>query len=152
MIQTSNRSTEDRRITFAQRLSYVNQLIAARKFKKGISLELILAHTHRNVVPLESDPNDLFAVGTAGRIKLTNRHALTYEYIYQINEINSLNTVNSVSLGIDIETGGHVFQLHLTNSTGMTENFIYHQTTEKWIDGGIHFGFNIQRIFTIKKY
>jgi len=152
MIQTSNRSTETRTITFAQRLSYVNQLIAARKFKKGISLGIIAAHTHINVVPRRSDPNDLFMLGTTGRIKLTQRHALTFEYFYQLNRVSSLNTVNSVSVGIDIETGGHVFQLHLTNSTGMAENFIYHQTTERWLDGGIHFGFNVQRIFTIKKH
>jgi len=113
---------------------------------------LIFAHTHVNVVPLNSDANDLFTLGSTGRIKLTQRHALTFEYFYQLNRVNSISTVNSFSLGIDIETGGHVFQLHLTNSTGMTENFIYHQTTERWLDGGIHFGFNVQRIFTIKHH
>jgi hypothetical protein len=56
-----------------------------------------------------------------------------------------------LSIGFDIETGGHVFQLHFTNSTGMTERAFITNTTGDWGNGDIHFGFNISRLFTLKK-
>ncbi len=87
-------------------------------------------------------------MGIGGRVKLTSRITLNGEYYYVIGDKLS-NTVNSLSAGVDIETGGHVFQLHFTNSTGMTERTFVGQTTDKWSDGGIHFGFNISRVFTI---
>jgi hypothetical protein len=71
------------------------------------------------------------------------------EYYYQPEGAKLNGTVNSLSCGFDIETGGHVFQLHFTNSTGMTERTFIGQTTDRWDKGGMHFGFNISRVFTI---
>jgi hypothetical protein len=100
-------------------------------------------------VATKAIPNDLYSVGTGFRLRLSKRVNLTGEYYYQVNQFQG--TTNALSLGFDIETGGHVFQLHFTNSTGINESSFITQTTGKWGDGGIHFGFNISRVFTVVK-
>lgn len=132
---------------FSNRMYFFNQLLIARKFNNWLSLQLMPTHIHYNLVQKSSDPNDLIAIGIGGRIKLNRRFALTGEYHYVLNKFD--NTYNSLSVGVDIETGGHVFQLHFTNSRGMTERTYIGQTDGQWGDGDIHFGFNISRVFTI---
>lgn len=133
----------------SNRLFFCNQLLIARKFSKKFSLQLMPTHIHYNFVNTKAEPNDLFSLGAGGRIKLNNRVTLNLEYFHQLNQLST--TANSLSLGFDIETGGHVFQLFFTNSMGMTERTYITQTTEKWKDGGCRFGFNISRVFNIVK-
>jgi hypothetical protein len=106
---------------------------------------------HQNIVPTKNDPNDIYALGFGGRQKISKRIALSAEYYYVFPDYKIAATRNSLSLGIDIETGGHVFQLHFTNSTGMTELPMITQTTDEWSKGGIHFGFNISRVFNLAR-
>jgi hypothetical protein len=136
---------------FSNRLAYTNQLIIARKFSKRLSLQLMPTHVHYNLVQLSADENDVLALGVAGRLKLSNRIALTGEWYYTLPDFQLTGARNSLSFGIDIETGGHVFQLLFTNSTGMTERTVIGETTGDWAAGDIHFGFNISRVFTIVK-
>jgi hypothetical protein len=137
---------------FSSRLSYVGQLLIARKISPGFSLQLSPTLVHRNLVPSELDPNDLWAVGAGGRMKLTKRISLNAEYFYIVNpkERMSQKIYNPLSVGFDIETGGHVFQLIFTNSVAMIEKGFIGETTGSWSKGDIHFGFNISRVFTIK--
>ena len=93
-----------------------------------------------------------FAIGIAGRLKISKRISLTAEYYYQLPDAKPDHKYNSVALGVDIETGGHVFQLHLTNSNGMTEKSFITDTDDKWKDGYIRFGFNISRVFNLGKH
>lgn len=132
---------------FSNRMFYVNQLLIARKFNRLLSLQLMPTHIHYNLVPTTGEPNDIIALGVGGRLKLSNRISLTGEYYYRFNELNGY--VNSLSVGIDIETGGHVFQLMVTNATAMTERAVIGQTIDEWSEGQVHFGFNISRVFTI---
>jgi opacity protein-like surface antigen len=136
---------------FSNRLCYANQLLIARKFSQLLSLQLMPVHVHYNLVNKISESNDLFALGIGGRIKLSKRITLNAEYYYQFPGTQMDGTTNSLSLGFDIETGGHVFQLHFTNSTGMTERTFIGRTTDSWEDGGIRFGFNISRVFTVAR-
>lgn len=136
---------------FSSRLSYTHQLIIGRKFSDGISLQLMPTYIHRNLATLASEPNDLYAMGVGGRFKLTRRLSFNAEYYYQIPDYKVEGTTNPLSVGFDIETGGHVFQLHFTNSTGMTERNFISGTTGKWEKGDVLFGFNISRVFTIGK-
>lgn len=136
---------------FSSRLSYTHQLIIARKFSQGISLQLMPTFIHRNLAALASEPNDLYAIGAGGRFKLTKRLSFNVEYYYQVPGYKVEGTTNPLSLGFDIETGGHVFQLHFTNSNGMTERNFISGTTGKWEKGDVLFGFNISRVFTIGK-
>lgn len=134
---------------FTNRLYYVNQLLIARKFNKWLSLQIMPTHIHYNLVPTTPEPNDVLAVGLGGRIKLSNRIALTGEYYYTVPNFMLNGYHNSLSVGIDIETGGHVFQLMFTNSTGISERSFVGQTSGDWGKGDIHFGFNISRVFTV---
>lgn len=136
---------------FSNRLFYANQLIITRKFSEVLSLQLTPSHVHYNLVPNTSDANDLFALGVGGRVKLSRRIAVTGEWFYTLPGTKMAGTRNALSVGFDIETGGHVFQLHFTNATGMSERTYLGQTTNDWGDGGIHFGFNINRVFTVVK-
>jgi hypothetical protein len=137
---------------FSSRLFFTHQLIIGRKFSDKTSLQLMPTFTHRNLVQLASEPNNLIAVGIGGRQKLSKRVSLNFEYYYQLPDYKLLNTTNSLSVGFDIETGGHVFQLHFTNSQGMSERTFISETTGLWEKGDIFFGFNISRVFTIGKH
>lgn len=144
------------KMNFSDKLSYAWQVIIARKFSTDFSLQIMPTLVHSNVVPLANDPNDLFAIGIGGRLKLTQRVSVNAEYYYNIPG-HKLETMagsklyNPLSLGFDIETGGHVFQLHFTNSRGMTERQFITETPGSWGKGDIHFGFNISRVFQIGK-
>ncbi|UEG51291.1 DUF5777 family beta-barrel protein [Ferruginibacter lapsinanis] len=135
--------------TVSDRMAYTAQLIIARKFSENFSLQVMPTFVHFNMVPGLDDPNNLFSIGMGVRQKVSHRVSVNAEYYYQTNNFSGYT--NSLALGVDIETGGHVFQLHLTNSTGMTAPSFIHQTTGKWDNGDIHFGFNVSRIFNIKK-
>ena len=147
-------SEPERENYFRHRLSFAYQLLIARKFSPGFSLQLTPSYLHRNFVETSQDPNDIFALGAGSRIKLSKRVSINAEYFYLFKpDIETLSTeiYNPLSLGIDIETGGHVFQIILTNSLGMTENAFLGHTTGRWLDGDIHIGFNISRMFQLKK-
>ncbi|MCB0556763.1 MAG: hypothetical protein KDD02_24675, partial [Phaeodactylibacter sp.] len=150
-VQTLKWDNPDRENYFSSRLYYTYQLILGRKFSEGFSLQLSPTVVHRNLVKTSAESNDVIAVAAAGRIKLTRRLAINAEYIYVLPDQLASEYVNSFSLGFDIETGGHVFQLHFTNSTSMIEKGFIAETREKWLDGGIHFGFNVSRVFTVVK-
>jgi hypothetical protein len=106
---------------------------------------------HRNIVPLESDPNNIYAVGVGGRLKLLKRIAFTWDYTHVVIGMPDSGYYHPLSIGFDIETGGHVFQLHFSNSTGMNEKAFITETTANWGKGDIRFGFNLSRVFQIKK-
>ncbi len=137
----------------SSRLSYVHQLLIARKFNNKLSLQLTPSLVHRNLVPTALDMNDLYAVGLGGRYKITNRFAITAEYFYTIRSPRSSEAYNNpIAIGVDIETGGHVFQLMLTNTSLMYEGgFITGNNNDNFFKGGIHFGFNISRTFSFTK-
>ena len=106
---------------------------------------------HRNLVPTKQDPSDLVAAGIGGRIKLSRRVSLNADYHYILNQNPAAGMHNPLSIGFDLETGGHVFQLHFTNSKGMNERAYLAATEYNWGRGDIFFGFNISRSFQIKK-
>jgi hypothetical protein len=137
---------------FTNRLSYCHQLLISRKFNEQFSLQLAPTLIHRNLVKSETDLNDLFAIGIAGRYKLSKRISVNGEYFYAItpgNNIMETDIINPLSFGFDIETGGHVFQIHFTNSLGMIDKSYITQTTGHWTKGDIHLGFNISRVFAL---
>jgi hypothetical protein len=138
---------------FSSRLSYVGQILIARKINQEFSVQLMPSYVHRNLVATELDPNDLYAIGAGGRMKLSKRISLNAEYYYLANPTAYMSQAvyNPLTLGIDIETGGHVFQLLFTNSLAMIEKGFIGETTGRWSKGDIHFGFNISRVFTLKK-
>jgi hypothetical protein len=152
-IKTIKWSDPTRTNYFSSRLSFVDQVLIARKINQRFSIQLSPSFVHRNLVPTELDPNDIWSVGAGGRVKLTNRISMNAEYFYIINSKTYMTQkiYDPLSLGFDIETGGHVFQLFFTNSIAMIEKGFIGETTGSWRKGDIHFGFNISRVFTLKK-
>lgn len=136
---------------FSSRLSFVNQLLIARKFNNNLSLQIMPTHVHKNLVKRIVDQNDAFAVGGGGRYKLTQRMSVNAEYYYLLPGQTADDFDNSLSLGVDIETGGHVFQLFFTNSQPLFERGFITETQGKWNKGDVFLGFNIIRTFTIVK-
>ena len=137
----------DRENLFSSRLSYVNQLIVTRKINDRTSLAVVPSFIHRNLVDITSKSHDQWTLGLGGRHKLTHRVSINSEYHFLVNGLDEATT-NSLSLGVDIETGGHVFQLHITNSQGMFERAFLTETTGRWLDGDLFFGFNLSRVFS----
>lgn len=134
------------------RTSYATELLIARKINRNLSLQLSPTWLHYNLVPETVDQNDLFALGIGGRMKITRRASINVEYNYlPSGQIKSTKVYNSLSAGFDIETGGHVFQVHVTNSQGMIDPIFLGQTTGTWSKGDIYFGFNISRSFNVAK-
>lgn len=139
----------NRKNYYTSRLYFTHQLIIGRKFSEGTSIQLMPTYIHRNLVKYASESNELMAIGIGGRQKITKRISINAEYYYQVPNYRLTGTTNSLSLGFDIETGGHVFQLHFTNSRGMNERTFISETTGLWEKGDIYFGFNISRVFTV---
>ncbi|MCW3111522.1 MAG: hypothetical protein JWQ09_6028 [Segetibacter sp.] len=162
-IKTAPKPPADRKNYFSSKLSFTHQLIIGRKFSEATSLQLMPSYIHNNLAEYISDPNNLFAIGIGGRQKLTKRVSINVEYYYQLpghkledykdqsGTIIRQGSTNSLSVGFDIETGGHVFQLHFTNSRAMNEAGFITESTDQWNKGHILFGFNISRVFTIGK-
>ncbi len=158
-IKTVKFSDAERDNKFSSRLYYTHQLLIGRKFNERLTLQLMPTLVHRNLTTIPEDANDVFAIGAAGRIKLTKRVTLNAEYYYVPDGQIATLFANSLSVGVDIETGGHVFQLHVTNSPDMTYKGFITETQEDWLfkgsDGrmlsGLRLGFNISRVFTVKK-
>ena len=136
--------------TLGNRVNFVHQLLVGRKFSESLSLQAMPTVIHRNL-PVDGGPNDVFAVGIGGRYKLSKRTSFNAEYYYQLPGTRVPGSTNVLSFGFDIETGGHVFQLHVTNSSSMTESNFITGNKGSWGKGDILFGFNISRVFTVGK-
>ncbi len=135
--------------TFSQKLSYVSQILIARKFSPSFSLQITPTYVHRNSVAINDDPHGIFAVGIGSRVKITKRISINGEYYYTANPLQSIDASNSLAFGVDIETGGHVFQIILSNSITMIEKSFITESTDNFFEGDIHLGFNISRAFQV---
>ncbi|EMQ95481.1 hypothetical protein D778_02575 [Xanthomarina gelatinilytica] len=131
-------------LSFQNRLTYVSEILISRAFSKKLSLELVGAFIYKNLYNPQIENQKQLSVGAGGRFKLSKRLSLNAEYLYA-NRPSFYN--NPLSLGLDIETGGHVFQLLFTNSQAMTESEYLTNATGDWTKGEIYFGFNLYRVF-----
>ena len=138
-------------VTFSRRLAFYHEVIIGRKFNDQLTLQLTPTLVHRNIVPNQLDPNNIYAIAFGGRAKFSKRMAFVWDYSYVINRFPYDFNSNPLSLGVDIETGGHVFQLHFSNATGMNERAYITDHNGTWLKGEIRFGFNLSRVFQIVK-
>jgi hypothetical protein len=135
---------------FDARLSYCTELILARKFGNIFSLQIASTWVHKNLVATPEDHNNLFSIGTGISFRISDVISLNGEYHYLIPGQHLSDVTNSISISCDIKTGQHVFQLFLTNSQGNFEQAFITETSGKWYNGDIYFGFNIHRLFTVR--
>ncbi len=148
-VETQKPDDPTRENYFSSRLFYTSQLLIGSKLNDYITLELAPSYVHRNLVKTTDEKNDVFALGIGGRVRLTRRMTFNAEYVYVLPNQLAPNFKNSLSVGLDIETGGHVFQLHFTNSTSMSEYGFITQTENNWGKNAVRFGFNVSRVFTL---
>lgn len=148
--QTADFPEQERENYFSSRLFYTNQLMFARKFSDRFSLQLMPTLVHRNLVESADVANDVVSIGAATRYQLTKMISVQTEYYYTLPDQLAEQYHNSLSIGVDIETKGHVFQLNVSNSQGMIEKFFIGETRGQWSEGDIYFGFNISRDFQLK--
>ncbi len=137
--------------TAAQRTGYFAQLLIARKFGENFALQLAPTYLHRELLFAPNDAENVTALGIGSRVKLSRRVHFVVDAFPQLNGVDKNNFTTPLSVGFDIETGGHVFQLHFSNSRAMNEKAFLTTTGQKWSKGDISFGFNLSRVFTVKK-
>jgi hypothetical protein len=133
------------------RTAYVTQLLIARKFSPKLSLQLMPTYVHKNAVDKTIESNDQIAIGIGGRYKISRSIAITSEYYHRLDVKTNNPYKNSIGFGVDIETGGHVFQLLLSSSQRITERTFITESEGDFFNGDIHFGFNVTRAFQLKK-
>jgi hypothetical protein len=133
------------------RMAFYNEIIIGRKFNNFFSLQVAPTFVHRNLVELAAESNDVYALGIGTRFKMSKRTAFVVDYHYVIKGLNKTVYKDPLSIGFDIETGGHVFQLHFSNSNGMNEKEFITNTTRSWGKAEVRFGFNLSRVFTVSK-
>ncbi|TXG39330.1 DUF5777 family beta-barrel protein [Seonamhaeicola maritimus] len=134
-------------LEFKHRVGYTSQILIARKVNSNLSFELAPTIFHDNFVVIDEQDNTQYALGLGGRYKLSKRWSLNADYGWHLNRADNSPFKNPFSIGVDLETGGHVFQMHFTNAQGMNTNTFLGQTSGDWGDGNIYFGFNLSRRF-----
>jgi hypothetical protein len=145
---------------FIDRFVYLGELIVDRRFNDHISLEVIGGISHRNYILQNvnldngsTDQNNIPFVGAGGRFLFNKHSALVFDYYYIFSQYRTGNTVNSyfppLSIGYEVETGGHVFEIDFTNASFLDENNIIPNTTDNWLKGGFKLGFSISRVFNL---
>jgi hypothetical protein len=138
---------DDRDNYFSSRLSFTNQLLIARKFNDWFSLQIMPTVVHQNLVETKADPNTLFVMGVGAKVKMNKRMAVLLEYYPRIKDNPNNPYKDAFAFGIDLVTGGHVFQFQFTNSNAMHTAGFTRKTTGDFFKGDIHFGFNVSRTF-----
>jgi hypothetical protein len=155
-INTLEFSDKTRNNFFTSRLSFVNQLIITRKFNDYVSVAISPSMVHQNLVENKSQSHDIYALGLGASIKISRSARFNFEYIPRLNARNEKKLdgtlfYDAFAFGLDIETGGHVFQLHFTNGAGLIEQQFISQNTNKLTLNSLRFGFNLSRVFSLEK-
>ena len=135
------------KLEFRDRLGYTAQLLISKKVSSKLSLEVAPTFFHDNFVAYDDQHNSQYAIGFGGRQKLGKRWSINLDYGWHLNRADGSPFKNPLSIGFDLETGGHVFQMHFSNAQAMNTNGFLGQATGDWSDGNIYFGFNLSRVF-----
>ena len=138
-------------ITLTDRMAYTGQLLIARKFSSQFSMQLMPTVVHKNTVDKSIEKNDQVLLGLGTRTRVTRSMSLTAEYYYRFDVMGTNPYYNAAGLGMEFETGGHVFQLVLSNTQGINERALLTEATGNIGKGAIHLGFNVTRTFQLKK-
>lgn len=138
----------DSKYMFSDYLVYTHQALVSRQFSSKLSLQVSPTLVHRNKVASAAEKHDIYALGIGGRLKVSKKMHITADYFYVAN--NAPGFHNPVALGIDLVTGGHVFQLYLNNAIGIIEKEFLTNTPSDVTKGQIRFGFTVMRSFVLK--
>jgi hypothetical protein len=134
-------------LKFGDRLSYASQLLISRRITNSLSLELAPTFVRQNLVLEPFQDHNQIALGAGGRLKLSKRMSLNLDYVYNFNRHEDSIYKNPLTVGVDIETGGHIFQLLFSNAQSTNEPGFISNAEGDWTKGDVFFGFNIVRVF-----
>ena len=135
-------------LKFSNRLAYTSQLLISRKFSDSFSFEVAGIYVHKNLFEDSQELKDQYLVGAGGRYKLSKRLSVNLEYAAKVNRLASAPLYQDpITLGLDIETGGHVFQMVFSNCQPMNDVAVFTNATGNWNGGSVYFGFNMYRVF-----
>lgn len=136
-------------LKFNNRLAYTTQLLVSRKISDKFSVELAPIFVHKNLYDAILEQENSFLIGAGARYKLTKRLSANLEYAARASMPEGFTSPyhNPLSVGLDIETGGHVFQLVVSNSQPMNDVAVFSNATGNWNGGSLYFGFNMYRVF-----
>ena len=158
-VNTSLKEDNYPNIDFQDKLTYTSQILVSRKFTENLSLLVAPSYVHENLATRSfveqedgttkayDEENDQFAIGVGGRYKISKRVSINMDYGIHLNRNSNSVYNNPLSIGVDIETGGHVFQMHFTNAQAMFEEGFIVKGVGDWADGDFFFGFNLVRVF-----
>jgi plastocyanin len=141
----------------ADRFSYSAQAIIAHNFKRHLSLQVMPIYVRRNWVNTSAggkDEPDLFSLGGGLRWGFSQRIALVAEYFHTFSAYRQANPdifFDPLAVGLEINTGGHIFHINLSNATGLLPNTYLPYTTSSWLKNGFRLGFSISRKFVLDK-
>lgn len=135
------------KMKFEDRFVYVAQLLVSRKVNSKLSLELAPTFFHENFVTDDEQDNSQYAIGVGGRYKFAKRWSVNVDYAAHLNRSSTSPYKDPLSIGVDLDTGGHVFQMHFSSSQGIHEAGFLGNSTGDWTKGDIYFGFNLLRVF-----
>jgi hypothetical protein len=155
-INTLEFADKTRNNFFTSRLSFVNQLIITRKFNDYVSVAITPTMVHQNLVETKAQSHDIYAVGLGASVKISRSTRFNFEYIPRLNardekKLDGTQYYDAFAFGLDVETGGHVFQLHFTNGAGLIEQQFISQNANKLSLNTLRFGFNLSRVFSLEK-
>lgn len=136
-------------LKFSHRLAFTSQLLASRKISNNFSAELAAIFVHKNLYDGLYDQKNVYLVGAGTRYKFAKRLSVNLEYAARLNLPEDQTSIyhNPLTVGLDIETGGHVFQLVFSNSQPMNDVAIFSNAGGDWTKGSLYFGFNMYRVF-----
>ena len=146
-------------ISMQNKITYCAQVLIARKFSDRLSVQVSPTFLYRNRPETANEERALMAIGVGGRLKVTKRLSINAEYFWTARDDKAytdrfgqaLQYNDALSIGVDLETGGHVFQMHFTNVIGMNEKQFIGETTGAWGKGEVRWGFNISRTFSFDR-
>ena len=134
-------------LRFTNRLAFISQLLISRKFTDALSLEVTPIYVHKNLYEKLNERKDLFVLGMGGRYKFTNRLSMNVDYGARVHPHDQRTFRDPLTVGLDIDTGGHIFQLVFSNAQQMNAVEVFSNASGRWNGGGIYFGFNLYRVF-----
>lgn len=137
-------------LKFGDRMSYTMQLLLSRRVSKKLSLELAPSFVRQNLQDINLSggrTHNQFLAAVGGRMKVSKRVSVNVEYAYNFSKHIKSVYNNPLTLGVAIETGGHVFQLLFSNARGSNDSAFLTKARGDWSKGEISFGFNVVRVF-----
>jgi len=151
-IKTATYFPEERNAFFLGRLSFIHMLLVSRKINRKLSLQISPSYLHRNLTETDFQANDIYAIGFGGRYMLNKHVSVNGEYFHSLGfgDFDPSFSSNALNVGLDVETGGHVFQLYFSNANALHPGQFLSNENKNFFKGQIQFGFSISREFTLK--